>query len=90
VKKATDSPVTLRLQKETRLKVARIARRRGVSTSHVIREAIEAMVDRAEAMVSPYASIADLIGLVDGGDPQRSEDTGRRFARLLKARRRRP
>ena len=90
MKKTTDSPVTLRLKKETRLKVARIARQRRVSSSHVIREAIEALVERAEATVSPYDSIADLIGVVDGGDPKRSEDMGRRFSELLKARRSRP
>jgi hypothetical protein len=45
---------------------------------------------RAEATVSPYDSIADLIGVVDGGDPKRSQGMGRRFSELLKARRSRP
>lgn len=88
MRKTADSPVTLRLKKETRLKIARIARRRRVSSSHVIREAIDALVERTDAATSPYDSIADLVGVVDGGDPKRSQDTGRRFAELLKARRR--
>jgi hypothetical protein len=87
MKRAPDSPVTLRLKRETRLKVARIARRRRVSSSQVLREAIEALVERTEATVSPYESMMDLIGVVDGGDPTRSTDMGRKFGKLLKARR---
>jgi Arc/MetJ-type ribon-helix-helix transcriptional regulator len=83
------SPVTLRLDKQTRLKIARIARRRRVSASHVMREAIENLVGREEATASPYLAIAHLIGVVRGGDPKRSSQTGRRVAELLKARRRR-
>lgn len=89
MRNTADSPVTLRLKKETRLKIARIARRRRVSSSHVIREAIEALVERTEAATSPYDSIAELVGVVDGGDPRRSQDMGRRFTEMLKARHRR-
>lgn len=87
MKRRPESPVTLRLGQETRLKVARIARQRRVSSSEVIREAIEALVERTETAASPYESIADLIGVADGGDPKRSEGMGRRFAEHLKARR---
>ncbi|HKV23886.1 MAG TPA: ribbon-helix-helix protein, CopG family [Candidatus Acidoferrum sp.] len=78
------SPLTLRLDPKTRQKIARLARRQGVTTSAVIRRAIAAWADREEAVGSPYEAMADLIGVVRGGDPKRSEKTGRRFAALLK------
>ena len=81
------SPVTLRLDEETRQRIAHIARRRRVSASHLIREAIEAYVKRQESTGSPYEAVADLIGVVRGGDPKRSTGMGRRFTALLKHRR---
>jgi predicted DNA-binding protein len=81
------SPVTLRLDEDTRRRVARIARRKRVSTSQVIREAIEAWVGWHEATGSPYEAVSDLIGVVHGGDPKRSTDTSRQFRELLKGRR---
>ena len=84
------SPVTLRLDEETRQRIAHMARRRRVTSSHIIREAIEAYVGGEEAEISPYEAVADLIGVVRGGDPKRSTGTGRQFAALLKRRRARP
>jgi predicted DNA-binding protein len=83
------SPVTLRLDQETRRRIARIARQRRVSASQVIREAIEALVNRHETTASPYEAMADLIGVVRGGNPKRSTQTGRQLATLLAGRRRR-
>jgi predicted DNA-binding protein len=80
------SPVTLRLDQPTRRRIERIARRRGVSASQVIREAIHDCVDRQE-QGSPYDQVADLIGTVHGGDPKRSMQTGRRFRQMLARRR---
>jgi Arc/MetJ-type ribon-helix-helix transcriptional regulator len=79
------SPVTLRLDKETRMRIARIARRRRVSASQVIREAIETLVEREEAR--PHEAIADLIGVVHGGNPGLSTNMGQRLTDLLKRRR---
>ena len=84
-----ESPLTLRLDEETRERIARAARRKNVSTSQVIREAIEAWIERQEATATPYEAVADLIGAVHGGNPKRSEQTGRQFERLLKKRRNR-
>lgn len=81
------SPVTLRLDKETRQRIARIARRKRLSTSQVIRAAIEAWVGRQEASSSPYEALSDLIGVVHGGNPKRSKDAGRQLRRLLEGRR---
>lgn len=81
------SPVTLRLDKETRMRIARIARRRRVSASQVIREAIETLVEREESVARPHEAMADLIGVVHGGDPGLSTDMGQRLTELLKRRR---
>ena len=80
------SPVTLRLDKETRRRIARIARRRRLTTSQVIRAAIEAWVEREETTASPYEAMADLIGVVHGENPSRSTEAGRQFRELLKRR----
>jgi predicted DNA-binding protein len=81
------SPLTLRLDAKTRQRLERIARRKRLSTSEVVRQAIEAWADRQEPITSPYEAVADLIGVVHGGKPNRSMKTGRRFAQLLKQRR---
>ena len=77
------SPLTLRLEKKTRQRIMRIARRRQISTSEVIRQAIEAWVERQEPIAAPYEAMADLIGVVNGGNPQRSTETGRRCREIL-------
>src|SRR5215469_10589843 len=81
------SPVTLRLERKTRERIARIASRRRMSTSEVIREAIEAWVERQEPIAAPYEAMADLIGVVNGGKARRSAETGSRFKEVLKSRR---
>jgi predicted DNA-binding protein len=85
-----ESPLTLRLEQKTRQRITRIANRRRISTSEVIREAIEAWVERQESVAVPYEAMADLIGVVNGGNPGRSAKTGRRFKETLKGRRKRP
>ena len=84
------SPLTLRLERKTRLRIARIASRKRISTSEVIRQAIEAWVEREEPITAPYEAMADLIGVVNGGKSGRSAETGRRFRELLKSQRKRP
>jgi predicted DNA-binding protein len=81
------SPITLRLDPEIRRRVTRIAKRKRTTTSNVLREAIATWVEREDSAVTPYESIKDLIGSVRGGDPRLSEDTGRKFTELLRARR---
>jgi Arc/MetJ-type ribon-helix-helix transcriptional regulator len=84
------TPVTLRLDKATRLRIAHIARRRGTTASEVIRRAIAAWADDEEAATAPFDAMADLIGVVRGGNPHRSSQSGRQFARLLAGRREAP
>jgi predicted DNA-binding protein len=83
------SLLTLRLEQKTRQRVARIASRRRISVSEVIREAIEAWVERQEPVAAPYKAMSDLIGVVNGGKPRRSAETGRRFREVLKSRQKR-
>jgi Arc/MetJ-type ribon-helix-helix transcriptional regulator len=61
------SPLTLRLEEKTRQRIARIASRRQISTSEVIRQAIEAWVEKQEPITAPYEAMTDLIGVVNGG-----------------------
>ena len=84
------SLLTLRLEQKTRQRIARIASRRRISISEVIREAIEAWMERQEPVAAPYDAMSDLIGVVNGGKPRRSAETGRRFREVLKSRRKRP
>jgi hypothetical protein len=81
------SPLTLRLDEKTRKRISRIAQRKQLSTSEVVRQAIEAWADRHESVTSPYDAVKDLIGVVHGGNPKRSVQMGRRFTKLLKKRR---
>jgi predicted DNA-binding protein len=81
------SPLTLRLNKKMRQRITRIARRKQLTTSEAIRQAIEDWATRQEPIHSPYEAIADLIGVAHGGDPGLSSQTGRRFTNLLKKRR---
>ena len=80
------APVTLRLDGKTRQRIQRIARRKRQSSSQVIREAIEAWVERQEVTASPYQAVADLIGTVRGGDPKRSTDAAGRLKERFKSR----
>lgn len=80
------SPLTLRLDEKTRRQIARIARRKRLSTSEVVRQAIEAWAERQEPLAAPFELASDLLGVVRGGKATRSAQTGRRFAKLLKER----
>jgi len=83
------SPITLRLDPDTRRRVTRLARERRTTSSQILREAIVTFVEKEESAITPYEAIKDLIGSVHGGDPARSTDMGRKFTQLLKARRNR-
>jgi hypothetical protein len=81
------SPLTLRVDETTRKRIARIARRKQLSTSEVVRQAIAAWAERHEPIAPPYEAVKDLIGVVHAGNPRGSVQTGRRFTKLLKRRR---
>jgi predicted DNA-binding protein len=85
------SAMALRLDDQTRRRIARLAARRGTTRSALVREAIAALVEKEErqAEVRPYDLVKDLLGSVRGGDPDRSTDVGKKVRRLLTARRQR-
>lgn len=86
-----DSAMALRLDDQTRRRIARLAARRGTTRSALVREAIAALVEKEErqAEVRPYDLVKDLLGSVRGGDPDRSTDVGKKVRRMLTARRQR-
>lgn len=81
--------MALRLDDETRRRIARLAARRGTTRSALVREAITALIEREDlqASIQPFELAKDLIGSVHGGDPDRSTDVGRKVRRMLKAQR---
>jgi|GEM_PF-2026715 len=83
------SVMALRLDEQTKRRIARLAARRGTTRSALIREAIAALVEKEErkAAVQPHDLVKDLLGSVRGGDPDRSADVGKKVRRILKARR---
>ncbi|HPW56977.1 MAG: hypothetical protein KA072_05430 [Thermoanaerobaculaceae bacterium] len=79
--------MAVRLSAEMRRKLLTTAKRRRMTASEAVREAVESWLERSEEQASPAARIADLIGGVHGGDPQRSAGGGARVARELVAQR---
>ena|SRR5258707_1114652 len=86
--KNMEAPVTLRLDPKTRRQIARVARRKGISNSEVIRRALNSWPEFTDSVVSPYEQVADLIGVAKGGNPRRSEKSGMNFRKILAAKRR--
>lgn len=85
-----ESPVTLRLDRKTRRQIASVARRKGISKSEVIRRALSSWSDLEQPSDSPYFLLKDLLGTVKGGDPRRSEKSGKKFRELVATKRKRP
>ena len=82
-------PTSVRLDDRTRRLLEQLMRDKRKTQSEVIREAIEALA-RSESVntdSSPCSEVADLIGCVDGGPADLSENTGIKFAELLARRR---
>ena len=82
--------MSIRLDAGTEAWVKRTAKRRGVTQSDVIRDALAAQArqEGSGASERPYDAIAHLLGCARGGPGDLSERTGDRFRALLAARRR--
>ena len=78
--------MSIRLSDKTRRSVARLAKARRRSQSEVVREAIEAFVEKAEAEVGSNEGWQHLIGSLKGGPSALSERTGEKVARMLRER----
>ena len=83
--------LSLRLDGKMVRAVNRLARRKGVTRSAVVRDAVASFVAREEAGTSETDQQvwARVIGCVRGGPSDLSERTGERFKKLLEARARR-
>lgn len=80
-------PLSVRLDTETERLVEKLARKTGQTKSEIVRKAI-GMIARqergADGKKRPYDLIAHLIGYVDSGGARLSENTGEKFAQLLR------
>jgi Arc/MetJ-type ribon-helix-helix transcriptional regulator len=79
-----ETAVTVRLDAKTRRKLSQVAERRRISKSEVIRRALNASPDFQETPRSAYEAMADFIGVLNGGDPKRSENAGEKFKKYVK------
>ncbi len=76
----------LRLDAKTESLIERLAKKRRQSKSQVIRDAIGLLANQngKEPHIRPYERMVHLIGCIDSGGARLSQDTGSRFAKLLK------
>jgi len=82
--------INVRVDSKTEALVERLARRRGESKSQVVREALRLLAERengAHTRGTAYDKLRHLIGCVDGGPADLSQNTGRKFAELLQLKR---
>jgi hypothetical protein len=80
-------PLSVRLDARTESLIGRLARERRQTKSAVIRDAIGALAKQEEQGAGkkrPYDLVAHLIGCVDSGGANLSQNTGERFAKLLR------
>jgi len=80
-------PFSVRLDQEMVNTLARLAMQSHRRVSDVIREAVEVYIANAQSpredAVTPYDRMAHLVGRVDLGPGNRSEDTGRKAAAIV-------
>jgi hypothetical protein len=83
--------VNIRIDADTAALLKRIARERGMTKAEVVRQALAALREKSASSAGPrpYDRIAHLIGSWHSGGMNLSERTSKKFARLLKERRRR-
>jgi len=81
--------MSIRLDDQTRRTIVRLARARRRSQSEVVREAIDALLERSPAARRPWDGWRDVVGIARSTSGTLSEHTGRKFAALLATRRRR-
>jgi hypothetical protein len=78
-------PFSVRLDPETQALIERLAKRHRQSRAWVVREAVAkyAVGDRSEQ--SLYERMKPYIGIVSSGDGTLSQDTGKKFTEIVKA-----
>ena len=78
---------SVRLDEASEEALATAARARKVSRAVILREAIAEYASVAGRESTPFARMSPLIGVIEDGPGDLSEQTGKRFARLLDSRR---
>jgi hypothetical protein len=88
---AVDAVLTIRIDAATQRKLDRLARERRTSRSDIVRQALSQLTSATPVKgdASVYARVADLVGSFSSGRSDLSTDTGKRFAALVKAKRKR-
>jgi hypothetical protein len=79
--------ITVRIDPKTEAMVERIARRTGQTKSQIVREALKLLVEREsvpDSAADRYQRVAHLIGSWSSGGMNLSENTGKKFAELLR------
>jgi hypothetical protein len=81
-------PRSVRLDPKTEALLSRLARVRGRSKSHIIREAIARLAEEQTEPAQPtaYDLMADLVGVARGGPPDLARRSSEVFRGLLQAR----
>jgi Arc/MetJ-type ribon-helix-helix transcriptional regulator len=79
---------TVRLDVKSEAALKRLSMRRGQTKSEVIRDAIARLAEEENEQPSTYERLRPFIGIVDEGDHQLSEGTGKRLRELLEKRQR--
>ncbi len=72
---------SVHLDANTQRALERLAKNRSRTRSEIVRQAIEMLVAREQQR--PFEMVSDLIGCVQGGPSDLSENTGRKFRELL-------
>jgi hypothetical protein len=80
--------MSIRLDERRRRAIARVAKARNTSPSEVVRDAVDALLERAESAVRPYDGWSRFLGTLRDAPPDLSERTGAAFAAQLRRRRR--
>jgi Ribbon-helix-helix protein, copG family len=81
---------SVRLDEASEEALAAAAQSRKVSRAVILREAIAEYAGGSGREVAPAALLSSLIGVIEDGPGNLSEQTGKGFARLLEARRATP
>ena len=75
-----DAQLTFRLPKKVATDLTRIANRRGLQRSDLLRQVVEKMVAEEAGASRPFERVRDLIGIVNSG----KHDLGSEHRRYLK------
>ena len=77
--------LSVRLDEKTKRQLSRYARVRGVSQSEVVRQAIDALLNREGTAkgTTLYERMKDVIGSVHSGRSDLSQNTGDQFYEIL-------